>query len=76
MEEKARARGIRMLKALARAIVEELEADGQPVHPGEVADRALRGYSDSPGDAGEWATVRRELEDFVRELRARSAASG
>ena len=66
---------MRMLKALARAIVEQLETDGQPVDPGEVADRALRGYSDAPADAAERAAVRHELEDFVRELRCRTAAS-
>ena len=64
-----------MLKALASAIAEELATDGRPVDPGEVADRALRGYGDSSTDAADRAAVRRELEDFVRKLRSRTAAS-
>jgi hypothetical protein len=66
---------MRMVRALARAIVEELEADGKPVHPAEVAELALRGYSESLADAAGRAAVRHELEDFVRALRARTAAS-
>lgn len=61
---------VRMLKALARAIVEELEYDGKPVDPAAVATRALHGYRHSPEDEDERAAVQRELEDYVRELRA------
>jgi len=65
---------MQMLKALARAMVEELQADGQPVQPGDVAERALRGYAGSPAGA-ERAAVRRELEDYVRGLHTRFPAS-
>lgn len=61
---------LRMLKALARAIVEELEYDGKPVDPAVVARRALHGYRDTPEDATEREVITRELEDFVRDLRA------
>jgi hypothetical protein len=63
-----------MLKALARAIVEELEYDGKPVDPAAVAARALHGYRDSPEDAAERAVICRELEDYVRELRVKDAS--
>ncbi len=53
-----------MLKALARATVEQLEADGQPVLSGDVTDHALRGFSESRADSVEraasdasWETV-------------------
>ncbi len=59
-----------MLKALVRVIVEELAGHGQPVPPADVAERALRGYGQSSAGAPQRFAVRRELEDFVRELRS------
>lgn len=36
MNSETRASALRMLKALARAIVEELQPDGKPIDPAEV----------------------------------------
>jgi hypothetical protein len=70
MESQNRARALRMLKALARAIAEDLEYDGKPVDPVEVASRAMYGYRDTPEDAVERMAIRHELEAHVRELLA------
>ena len=70
MSSENRASALGMLKALARTIIEELQYDGKPVVPAEVAARAMYGYRDTPDDAAERRAIRRELEDHVRELLA------
>jgi hypothetical protein len=65
---------LRRLKALARGIVEELEAEGRSVAPAEVATRVLLGLDGklvAPTNAHQ---VRRQIEDHVRDLRAHPEA--
>ena len=74
MNSDNRARALRMLKALVRAIVEELEYDGKAVDATDVAERAMCGYRDTPENASDRAAIRRELEEHIRERMAGASA--
>jgi hypothetical protein len=70
MSRNAREGSVRMLKTLVRGMVEELEAEGERVNPSEVAARAMMGLRQTIESLAERLALRRELEDYVRDIRS------
>jgi hypothetical protein len=66
-----RARALQLLKELVRALVEEVEANGEAVVPRNVAERALQGLNDTDPAAIEKGELLQELTAYVRDLRGR-----